>query len=74
MLGLIIAAFVFVLKLFLGAGLIFGCARGLITREWMYDEESTRYMTWTQWVGVGVGLWLIANAFGYFQIPYVPFV
>jgi hypothetical protein len=42
----------------LGLGLALNCIRGLHSREGMYDEGNTSYMTLMQWLGIVLGLGL----------------
>lgn len=44
----------------LGLGLIFGCIRGLMNREGMYDSESSNIMLWSQILGILIGVVLVA--------------
>ena len=60
---------IWIAEIFIGFGLIINCARGLVSREWMYDADSTCYMTWTQLLGIGLGLFLLAHAFGFIHLP-----
>ena len=57
----------------IGIGLLFGCARGLLTQEWVYDRQSAQMMNVSQWIGLGIGLLLLAHAFGFISIP-LPFL
>lgn len=60
-------------EIVLGIGLIIGCARGLITQEWVYDRQSAQMMNVSQWIGLGIGAFLLAHAFGFISIP-LPFL
>lgn len=66
--GLLVLAGEFIV----GFGLIYGCLTGMASREGMYDSESTNYMLLSQWIGVGIGVLLLANAFGFINIPLLP--
>jgi len=59
-------------EIVIGIGLIIGCVRGLITQEWVYDRRSAQMMNVSQWIGLGVGVFLLAHAFGLIRIP-LPF-
>jgi hypothetical protein len=41
-----------------GMGLAINCIRGLASREGMFDESNTAYMTYMQWGGIVLGLGL----------------
>ena len=70
----IIGMLIFIAKIVIGIGLVYNCMRGLASREGMYDRESTQMMMLSQWLGIPLGLWLLANAFGYLNIPLLPFI
>lgn len=57
----------------IGIGLLFGCVRGLLTQEWVYDRQSAQMMNVSQWFGIGLALVLLAHAFGLISIP-LPFI
>lgn len=48
------AALPFIAIIF-GAGLAINCVKGLASREGMFDEGSTNYMTLMQWIGIILG-------------------
>lgn len=73
MIGLILRAIIWVGEVVIGIGLVWGCARGLITQEWVYDRQSARMMNVSQWIGLALGLLLLAHAFGLIHIP-LPFL
>jgi hypothetical protein len=39
-----------------GVGLAYNCIRGLRSREGMFDEANSNYMTLAQWAGIVLGL------------------
>lgn len=68
----IISLLIWSAKIFIGIGLVFGCARGLLTQEWVYDAESSKLMNRSQWIGLALGVFLVANALGFVSVP-IPF-
>jgi hypothetical protein len=68
----IISLLIWGAKIFIGIGLVYGCARGLLTQEWVYDAESAKLMNRSQWIGLALGVFLVANALGFVSLP-IPF-
>ena len=67
-----IGLFIWAAKIIIGIGLVYGCARGLLTQEWVYDAESAALMNRSQWIGLALGVFLVANALGFVSLP-IPF-
>jgi len=57
-----------ILEVIVGAGVIVNCIRGLLTQEWVYDEESSKMMNASQLVGLLVGAALIAHGSGLWRL------
>lgn len=50
----------------IGVALIVNCVRGLISQQWVYDEQSSKMMNLSQLLGVLIGLALIADGVWFF--------
>jgi hypothetical protein len=59
------------LKISFGVALTYGCIRGLMSGEGMYDSQSRHIMTSSQIIGIIIGLALIADAVIYNFIPLI---
>jgi len=55
-----------VIMCIVGLGLIYNSVRGLMSREGMYDSDSTQWMTWAGILGVVVGAGMVLYSLGYF--------
>ena len=73
MIFLVLGIIIWIAKVVIGGGLVINCTRGLLTRDMMYDRESQQMMTYSQWLGLALGLFLLANAFGLIRLPVWPF-
>ncbi|MBN2080697.1 hypothetical protein JW859_00680 [bacterium] len=56
-------------EVLVGAGLVVGCIRGLLTQADVYDVYSSRWMNSVQVLGIFLGLLLLGHAFGLIRIP-----
>jgi hypothetical protein len=68
----LLGALITVGSLVVGVGLAFNCLRGLLSREGMYDSESTSIMFWSQLGGIALGVMLTAWSLGLFDLPMLP--